>query len=146
MPLKQSQDFGANFFNPTNHSARFIHDHLFPAANTGIAHLRGQPDIVKRHQEFLKGVLRVDIFGVKEGGMIDGPLSAPLRPKVPALKRGQTYLLEVVLRTLKVGHPFTQGTVDSNEVWGEAKVTGGERAIANSGALGRRNGVEHWGH
>jgi len=146
MPLKESQDFGANFFSPTNLGARFIHDHLFPAANTGIAHLRGQPDIVKRHQDFLKGALRVDIFGVKEGGTIDGPLSAPLRPKVPALKRGQTYLLEVVLRTLKVGHPFTQGTVDSNEVWADAKVTGDGKAIGRSGALGLHNEVDPWAH
>src|SRR5207245_403357 len=94
MPLKESQDFGANFFNPTNQSARFIHDHLFPAANTGIAYLRGQADIVKRHQEFLKGALRVDIFGIKEGGTIDSPLMAPLRPAVPALKRGHDYLVE----------------------------------------------------
>jgi hypothetical protein len=146
MPLKESQDFGAAFFNPTNTGARFIHDHLFPAANTGIAHLRGQPDIVKRHQEFLKGALRVDIFGVKEGGTIDSPLTAPLRPKVPALKRGQTYLLEVVLRTLKVGHPFTQGTVDSNEAWVDTKVTGGTRVIGHSGALGTHNEVDPWAH
>jgi tetratricopeptide (TPR) repeat protein len=146
MPLKESQDFGANFFNPTNTHARFIHDHLFPAANTGIAHLRGQPDIVKRHQDFLKGALRVDIFGVKEGGTIDGTLSAPLRPKVPALKRGQTYLLEVVVRTLKVGHPFTQGTVDSNEVWVDAKVTSADKVIGRSGALGPHNEVDPWAH
>src|SRR6266699_1510896 len=146
MPLKESQDFGANFFNPTNSSARFIHSHLFPAANTGIAHLRGQPDIVKRHQDFLKDDLRLDIFGMKEGGTIDGPLSAPLRPKVPALKRGQTYLLEVVLRTMKVGHPFTQGTVDSNEVWVDAKMTGGVKAIGRSGALGPHNEVDPWAH
>jgi tetratricopeptide (TPR) repeat protein len=146
MPLKQSQDFGANFFNPTNTSARFIHDHLFPAANTGVAHLRGQPDIVKRHQDFLKGNLRVDIFGLKEGGTIDGRLTAPLRPKVPALRRGKTYLLEVVLRTLQVGHPFTQGTVDSNEVWADTKVTGGNTIVGRSGGLGPHNEVDPWAH
>src|ERR1051326_1411776 len=147
MPLKESQDFGANFFNPTNTSARFIHDHLFPAANTGIAHIRGQADIVKRHQEFLKGALRVDIFGLKEGGTIDSPLTAPLRPNIPALKRGRNYLLEVVLRTLKVGHPFTQGTVDSNEVWVDAKVSAGDgEAIGRSGGFGPRNEVDPWAH
>src|SRR5947207_4999523 len=146
MPLQQSQDFGANFFNPTNTRARFIHDHLFPAANTGIAHLRGQPDIVKRHQDFLKGDLRVDIFGMKEGGTIDGPLTAPLRPQVPALKRGQSYLLEVVLRTLKVGHPFTQGTADSNEAWVDTKVTGGGKIIGRSGGLGPGGEVDPWSH
>ena len=51
----------------------------------------------------------------------DDPLTAPLRPAVPALKRGHRYLLEVVLRTMKLGHLFTQGTVDSNEVWVDSK-------------------------
>ena len=146
MPLKESQDFGANFFNPTNQSARFIHDHLFPGANTGIAYLRGQPDIVERHQEFLKGALRVDIFGLKEGGMIDSPLTAPLRPRIPTLKRGQRYLVEAVLRTLKVGHPFTQGTVDSNEVWVDAQATSGTGVIGRSGGLGSHNEVDPWSH
>ena len=146
MPLKESQDFGANFFNPTNTSARYVHDHLFPAANTGIAYIRGESEIVKRHQDFLKSTLRVDIFGIKEGGAIDSPLAAPLRPVVPALKRGHTYLLEVVLRTLKVGHPFTQGTVDSNEVWADAKITSGGKVIGRSGGLGPHNEVDPWSH
>jgi tetratricopeptide (TPR) repeat protein len=146
MPLKESRDFGANFFNLTNTHTRYIHDHLFPAANTGIAHLRGRPDIVKAHQEFLKESLRVDIFGLKEGGAIDSPLTAPLRPKVPALKRGQKYLLEVVLRTVKLGHPFTQGTADSNEVWVDAKVSSGRKIIGRSGGLGPHNEVDPWAH
>src|SRR5436190_13033714 len=58
MPLHGSGDFGAKFFNTNVLS---IHSHLFPAANTGVAHMRGQPDVVKVHQEFLKGSVRVDI-------------------------------------------------------------------------------------
>jgi len=146
MPLKPSQDFGANFFNPTNPSTRFIHQHLFPAANTGIAYLRAQPDIVKAHQQFLQGALRVDIFGLKEGGTIDSPLMAPLRPAVPTLKRGRRYLLEVVLRTLKLGHPFTQGTADSNEVWVDAKVSSGDKVLGRSGGLGPHHEVDPWSH
>src|ERR1043165_6557275 len=108
MPLKASQDFGANYFNATNSSERFIHDHLFPSANTGIPAIRkgvlgavANPKydastpadldkIINTHSNFLKGSLRVDIFGVREGGTIDGKLIAPLRPSIPALKRGQT--------------------------------------------------------
>ncbi|PYM13441.1 MAG: hypothetical protein DME18_09040, partial [Verrucomicrobia bacterium] len=146
MPLKESDDFGANFFNPTNTAARYVHNHLFPAANTGVAHLRGQPDIVKAHQEFLKGCARVDIFGVKEGGTIDSPLTAPLRPKAPGLRPGRTYLLEVVLRTLKLGHPLTQGTADSNEVWTDAKITSGGKVLGRSGGLGPCNEVDPWAH
>jgi len=146
MPLQLSQDFGANFFNPTNTSGRYIHDHLFPAANTGLAYIRGQPDIVKREESFLKGTTRVDILGIKDGGGIDGQLTAPLRPAVPKLKPGGKYLLEVVVRTTKLGHPFTQGTVDSNEVWVDTKVTGGGKIVGRSGGMGLYNDVDPWAH
>jgi tetratricopeptide (TPR) repeat protein len=146
MPLQASDDFGANFFNPTNSSTRFIHNHLFPAANTGLAFIRGQPDIVKAEQDFLKGTLRIDIFGLKDGGDIDSPLSAPLRPAVPALQRGHHYLVEVVVRTLKLGHPFTQGTVDSNEVWVDAKASSGAQVVGRSGGLGPHKEVDSWAH
>jgi tetratricopeptide (TPR) repeat protein len=164
MPLKQSEDFAANYFNPTNTTTRFIHDHLFPAANTGVPAIRkgvlgkvaemqtyhGKydelEDVITVQSNFLKGSLRVDIFGVREGGDISGKLIAPLRPNVPALKRGQTYLIEVVLRTLRVGHPFSQGTVDSNEIWVDTKVHGGERVLGRSGGLGRHKEVDPWSH
>ena len=45
----------------------------------------------------------------EKAAAIDGELLAPLRPAVPALKPGETYLVETVVRTLKVGHPFTPG-------------------------------------
>lgn len=146
MPLKASDDFGAGFFNPTNQTTRFVHDHLFPSANTGIAHIRGEPDIVEAHREFLKDTVRVDIFGIKEGGTIESPLIAPLRPNVPALKRGKTYLIEVVLRTLTLGHTLTQGTSDSNELWVDVRATTGEATIGRSGGLGAFNTVDPWSH
>jgi hypothetical protein len=142
MPLQASADFGADYFNGTNRPC--IHDHLFPAANTGVPHLRGDAEAVKRHQEFLKGSLRVDLFGLREGGTVDGRLLAPLRPTVPVLQPGHTYLLEVLLRTLRLGHPFTQGTTDSNEAWVQAQVTSGGRLIGESGALGPHREVDPW--
>ncbi len=146
MPLAPSEDFGANFFNPTNTTTRYVHSHLFPAANTGVAHLRGQPEIVQAHQAFLKDCVQVDLFGLKEGGAVDGRLSAPLRPQVPTLRRGQTYLLEVVLRTMKLGHPLTQGTTDSNELWVDVRVTSGSRVVGRNGGLGAFNEVDPWSH
>src|SRR5262249_36738290 len=62
MPLLPSDDFGAKFFNPTNHVLN-VHNHLFPAANTGVAYLRGDTETVQAHQGFLKDCARVDIFG-----------------------------------------------------------------------------------
>ncbi len=144
MPLAQSNDFGAKDFDKTG--SLKVHDHLFPAANTAVAHLRNEPEIVKRHQEFLKGVIRVDIFGIKEGAAIDGKLSAPLRPTVPVLKAGERYLVETVIRTLKMGHPFTQGTVDSNEVWLDVTATSGSKVIGRNGGIDNQGEVDRWAH
>ncbi len=145
MALKGSDDFGAKFFNPTNNTLS-IHNHRFPGANTGIAYLRGDQETVKIQEEFLKGSVRIDLFGIKEGGVIDAPLIAPLRPKIPTLKRGQKYLVETVIRTVRLGHPFTQGTVDSNEVWVDGKVASGGQIIGRSGGLGPYNAVDSWSH
>lgn len=144
MPLQPSADFGAKFFAGADKLS--IHNHLFPAANTGIAWLKDFPETIQAHQEFLKGTTRIDIFGIKEGGTIDGKLHAPLRPVIPALHPGQSYLLETVVRTLKLGHLFTQGTVDSNEVWIEVNVTSGDRVIGRSGARDERGQVDPWSH
>jgi tetratricopeptide (TPR) repeat protein len=146
MPLEPSEDFGARLFAGADELS--VHNHLFPAANTGVAWLRRRPDVVAAHQRFLQDTMRVDIFGVREGGEIDGRLIAPLRPEAPTLEPGKTYLLETVIRTLKLGHLFTQGTADSNEVWLDVTVTAGDRVIGRSGALDatRGNEVDPWAH
>jgi len=133
MPLRPSGDFGARIFEGAD--ALSIHNHLFPAANTALPFMRRDQPTLEAMQTFLTGVARVDIFGVKSSGSIDGELQAPLRPAIPALRAGSTYLLETVVRTLKVGHPLTQGTADSNELWLEVTATSGGRVIGRSGAL-----------
>ena len=133
MPLRPSGDFGARVFEGAD--ALSIHNHLFPAANTALPFVRNDAQTLQAEQTFLTGVARVDIFGVKTGGTIDGELQAPLRPAVPALRPGSSYLLETVVRTLKVGHPLTQGTADSNEVWLDVTATSGGRVIGRSGGL-----------
>src|SRR5262249_25999422 len=145
MPLKPSDDFGARYFNPTNHVLS-VHNHLFPAANTGVPSIRNDQTTVKAQQDFMKNSVRVDIFGLREGGTVDGNLVAPLRPRTPALQRGKRYLLEVVLRTLKLGHPFTQGTIDSNEVWVDSTASSGGQVISRSGGLGPHREVDPWAH
>jgi tetratricopeptide (TPR) repeat protein len=148
MPLQPSDDFGAQLFVDEGGKQLSVHDHLFPSANTGVAWLRDRPKVIEAHEEFHQGTMRVDIFGIREGGEIDGTLHAPLRPDVPELQPGETYLLEAVIRTLKLGHLFTQGTADSNEVWLDVKVTSGDRVIGRSGALDpqRHNEVDPWAH
>ncbi len=146
MPTMASADFGAKVLDETGELK--VHNHQFPTANTAIPHLVGMPGWVNEaHRAFLDGVMRVDIFGIKEGGTIDGRLIAPLRPEVPAIEPGATYLLETVIRTLKMGHPFTQGTADSNEVWLDVTVTSGDRVIGRSGGLKPDDReVDPWSH
>ena len=144
MPFKESRDFGARFLDDSGQLK--IHDHLFPAANTAMAALRGRKDVVAAHQNFLKDTLRVDLFGLRAGNSITGPLIAPLRPEMPPLHPGQRYTLDVVLRTLKLGHHFTQGTADSNEVWLEIVAKSGDRVIGQSGSLSPEGDVDPWAH
>jgi tetratricopeptide (TPR) repeat protein len=47
---------------------------------------------------------------------------------------GEVVLLEAVTRTLRLGHPLTQGTADSNEIWIEIEV--GLRPAETTGSLG----------
>ncbi|MFN0058617.1 MAG: multiheme c-type cytochrome [Planctomycetota bacterium] len=154
MPLLPSDDFAARIRDDSG--ARKTLDHQFPSANTAVPIFgveRGDLNIEaaaaanKAHEDFLKGVVRVDIFGIKTGGEISGTLVAPLRPDVPTLERGANYLLEVVVRTVKMGHPFTQGTVDSNEVWLDVTLKSGARIIGRSGDLNEPDRtVDPWSH
>jgi len=50
-------------------------------------------------------------------------ISAPLNRIAPAVRRGDTVLVEVVVRTRKVGHFFPGGTVDAYDTWLELKAT-----------------------
>ncbi|MEM6702563.1 MAG: tetratricopeptide repeat protein [Acidobacteriota bacterium] len=145
MPLADSTDFGAK--NRLDNGQLQVRGHLFPSANTAIPKLVGLPDwVVGEHEQFTRDTLRVDLFGVREGGSIDGELTAPLRPQVPSLVPGESYLLETVIRTLKVGHPFTQGTSDSNQVWLDIAVRDERRTLGRSGGMNEEREVDPWSH
>ncbi len=171
MPTVASGDFGAQDFDRSGQ--RKIHNHLFLGANTGLPFLRNHEmrledekngtvrehpledsaeyrrneAIIKAHQDFLRdGQMRIDIFALRSGGTIEGELLAPLRPELPTLEPGKRYLVEVVLRTLKLGHLFTQGTIDSNEVWVDFEARAGDRIVGRSGALDEHGTVDPWSH
>lgn len=73
----------------------------------------------------------------------------PLRPFLPKVAPGNSYQVDVVVRTLNMGHHFTQGTVDSNEVWVDFQARSGGRVIGRSGGMdqGEDQGrVDPWAH
>lgn len=162
MPLVKSTDFGAK--DRDGSGVAKVHDHRFPGANTGLFELlKNDPkyahmaDGFQRtqdlHTEFLKDKkLRIDLFGVKAfkpDGSVDDDSLAVLRPKLPELKLGQTYLIETVVRTLNIGHHFSQGTVDSNEIWVDFTAKCDGRVIGRNGATKNQDGtgpVDEWAH
>ncbi|WP_435022205.1 multiheme c-type cytochrome [Tundrisphaera sp. TA3] len=145
MNLVASTDFGAKDFD--SKGGREIHNHLFLGANTGLATIRGKPEIAKIHADYLKDKkVRVDLFALREGGTIDGAMLGPLRPEVPTLTPGKPYLVEAVVRTLGLGHPFSQGTVDSNEIWVELVAKVGDRVVGRSGGIGPDGQVDPYSH
>jgi tetratricopeptide (TPR) repeat protein len=144
MPFQESDDFAAKPHPETGKNV--VHNHYFPGGNTALPFWRGDHEVIQKAQAILKDCARVDIFGIRKQGSLEGELIAPLRPEVPALEAGQAYLLETVIRTLKVGHHLTQGTVDSNELWLEIQAKSGDRVIGISGGRTKDGSVDEWSH
>ncbi len=147
MPPRPSDDFAARDLDGSGRLA--VHDHLFLGPNTAVARLAGMSDDKAGADDkaaFLRKAARVDLFALREGGAVDGRLLGPLRPELPVLEPGATYLLEVVIRTLGVGHHLTQGTADSNQLWLEVTASSGGRVIGTSGAVSADRRVDRWAH
>jgi tetratricopeptide (TPR) repeat protein len=175
MNLVQSGDFGAKDFDATgklsihNHlfpganTAIAFFKKKMPGDETHAPYLgevpqNFTPDFdpgMKAHQDFLKECVRVDIFALRERqpgteaderSLVSGVLHAPLRPLQPMLKPGERYMLETVVRTLKLGHPLTQGTADSNEMWMDVTVKSGDKIIGRSGGMDAKGEVDRYAH
>ena len=146
MALIPSADFAARRNDASGR--RTVHAHSFPAANTALGHLLGFPEGVQAaHRRMLEGALRVDIFAAHLGADITAPPIAPLRPRALTLLPGGEYVFDVVLRNLAVGHLFTEGTADSNEVWLQVTATAAGERIGASGLLAARDrAVDPWTH
>lgn len=128
LPPMESREFG-------NRNGK-IHDHLFPAANTALPAFRGdQATIEEIQKKVLLKSLSIDIFGIRRG-----PEVIALGPALPAVRPGETLDVEVVVRTRTLGHPYTNGTADSNETWVQFEARDSARTLMESGTLdaGRR--------
>jgi len=123
LPPYRSDEFG--------NRKGYLHDHLFPAANTALPFIRGDRQTQKRIQDFLQNkVLTVDLFAVKRGDEV-----LVLGEKLSVVRPGETLDLEVVVRTRGVGHPYTNGTADSNETWVSLEGGAGQEKFFRSGVL-----------
>ncbi|HEX5244531.1 MAG TPA: multiheme c-type cytochrome [Tepidisphaeraceae bacterium] len=143
MPVVASGDFGARPLDPGHPGELMIHDHLFLGGNTALPALRNDQATLQAEQTFLKNCVRIELFGIREGGGIDGVLHV-VQPGMESLLPDDDYLLEVVVRNLTAGHPLTQGTVDSNELWLSVRASSGGQVIGQSGQLASDGRVDPW--
>ncbi len=147
MPLMASDDFGAAVRDDSGELK--VHDHMFPSANTAIPTMVTMPrseEAIAKHRDFLEGVMRLDLFAIHEDGELAGELHAPLDETLPVLEPGGAYVLDAVIRTVKMGHIFTQGTADSNQVWMDVTIRCGDRIIGRSGDMTADGQVDPWSH
>lgn len=113
---------------------RGIPTHQFPGANTALPAL--MPDLLSVsaatiHEQQLKDAVTVDILSVRPR---DGT-SFYFPPDDVPLKPGGEYVAEIVLANRRVGHHFTQGTTDSNQVWLEVTLRQGDKILGQNGAM-----------
>jgi len=147
MPLEVSKDQGN--VNGFVHSHRFpAANTALPTANEDATQLKLEEDFLKNGQLTVdifalspaQAPLRTGAAAqaelsttfavgeeaeskVAESSEQTAPISAPLNLVQPALRRGDTVRVDVVVRTKKVGHFFPGGTVDAYDTWLELKGT-----------------------
>ncbi|MFN9076606.1 MAG: hypothetical protein ACK5WX_04170 [bacterium] len=165
MQAVPSTDFAAR--DRDGSGTRSILSHAFPSANTALSCLTDMsasamlpgayaedlpPDmaaetseearatIIAGHAAFNAKTLRVDLFAVRDGGAVDGALRV-IGADLPVLEAGKTYLIEAVVRTLNIGHEFTQGTADSNEAWLWARAALAGREVGTTGGIDTASGA-----
>ncbi|HEY7573751.1 MAG TPA: multiheme c-type cytochrome, partial [Thermoanaerobaculia bacterium] len=123
LPPYKSSEFG--------NQKGYLHDHVFPAANTALPFIRGDKATQKQIQEFLQNkVLSVDVFAIKRGNELTVLGEEPV-----SVAPGETVDVEVVVRTRGVGHPYTNGTADSNETWVSLEAETASGPFFRSGVL-----------
>jgi hypothetical protein len=123
LPAFRSDEFG--------NQKGYLHDHLFPAANTALPFIRQDAPTQKVIEDFLRNkVLTVDVFAIRRGDQV-----IPLGESLPAVRPGETLDVEVVVRTRGIGHPYTNGTADSNETWVSLAAKAGAGTFFESGVL-----------
>jgi len=126
----ESNDISARYEPITQQ--RLIKNHAFDVANTALRYLHDKP-FDENSSALLKGSVSVDLLGVKSNEP-----NAPLRinnGQVLYIEPGQTHQLETVLRTQTLGHSFTQGTADSNQIWLELAMFHDDQLVAHSGGI-----------
>ena len=116
---------------------RMAKNHQFAAGNSALSILSPEKSqqITKTYEQFLKNSVTVDIVGLRKEGQLNGQFIPTRENNSVDVKPGHTYIAEVVIRTRSVGHLFTNGTTDSNQVWLSLTLNNDTDILSSSGTL-----------
>ncbi|MBC01782.1 MAG: hypothetical protein CMJ34_00560 [Phycisphaerae bacterium] len=159
MPLVPSDQIAAQLRDDSG--VPTVHHHGFHAANTGVAAIEAALSPSEESEARLQRVVdactrvsedavRLDLIGFREEGRVDGVFRGPVGMNPVWVEPGETLLLEAITRTLTLGHPLTQGTADSNEVWIEIEIglrpdaETIDRVLGSSGMIDEDGVVDPW--
>ncbi len=143
MPAMPSDNVGAKWQETLKSFG--LASHQFPGANSAVTYWAGDETATEVQRQFLKGSVTVDLFGIRRGGAVSDELIAPIEQNA-SVTPGEEVLIETVLRTRRLGHHFTQGTVDSNQVWVELTAIQDGEIIGRSGHRDDREVVDPNSH
>ncbi len=127
----ESDDIAADYVAESG--MRLVKDHRFDVANNAIKYLKDQLHNEK-HSELLKNSVEIDLFGIKTDEIDLDTLQISDGRELTA-NNEQTYIIEAVLKTKTLGHLFTQGTADSNQIWLEIAIYDNNQLIAHNGGV-----------
>lgn len=120
-----------------------VASHSFLGAHTWLASMQSDAELVERARAFLADRVRVDVAGVRhEGGGHELVAAAPV-----ALVPGEQAVVDVVVRSLDVGHRFPGGVMDAQDTWIELAIDDARgRRVADAGADHESSGVDPTAH
>jgi tetratricopeptide (TPR) repeat protein len=119
-----------------------VASHRFLGAHTWLAAMRGDADQKRRTQEMLRGSVSIDIAAaVHEDG------SRTLPADGARVTPGERVVLDVVLRSLRVGHRFPGGVIDAADAWIEVTVHDARgKLLAEAGTAHEASGADPTAH
>ena len=140
MPRVASRDPGAE--------GGQVRSHRFATGNTGMPLLSGDREQLQAVVDYLKdGHVTVDVFALAQGTGEEERIAAPIDRARPAVRRGDSVRIDVVVRTRNVGHLFPGGKVTTPDIWLELKgVDSRGRVVFWSGRADESSPVDPGAH
>ena len=123
-----------------------ITSHRFLGGHTWMAAMLGDEEQLAAQRALLEGALSIDLAALRVEDRAGGGAHHMPADGAPAAP-GDTLLIDVVVRNLRVGHRFPAGVVDAQDSWIELDlVTAGGRPLARAGGAHAATGADPSAH